>query len=227
MQARSEYTCAGCEHANCADAGYPRIAAPNDSAACVAGLRRSMILFPKWKNGMNKYKQAEQEIAKLVQQGRTKLWEIGTRCVALFNDSDAYAAEINISAESVVEHINGRFLRDFALELEDIIVLLQHFPEKSQWNRPVLDLLDEAHAKIAADKPERQHAATRRTVKLKEHEAVEAKLRDAEFQLERTSQSMADLRAENQELRRENARLEGRILELERMLSRRGEPAYV
>jgi len=174
---------------------------------------------------MNDYKRMETELKRLCQQGRANLYEIGKRCVELFNASDEYAAAIGIDAESVVEHINGMFLRDFAVELEDLIVLLKFFPEKKQWDKPILQLLDEATEKINAGKPEHQRAV-RRAVKRKEFEAVESKLKDAEFQLGRQSQTIAELRAENQELRRENARLEGRIQELEKLLSRRGEPAY-
>lgn len=104
----------------------------------------------------SKYKQIEIEIREMIQEvrnGRNSIYGIATRCVALLNDSKNYAAEIGIQERAVVVHLDG-FFRDFAINLETALELLKVFPHQSQWDRPLLFLLEEARAKCLQQKKE-------------------------------------------------------------------------
>jgi hypothetical protein len=104
----------------------------------------------------SKYKQIEIEIREMIQEvrnGRNSIYGIATRCVALLNDSKNYAAEIGIQERAVVVHLDG-FFRDFAINLETALELLKVFPHQSQWDRPLLFLLEEARYKCLQQKKE-------------------------------------------------------------------------
>lgn len=162
------------------------------------------------------YKKIEIEIRELVQEcrnGRASLYEIATRLVRLFNESDSYATVINMKPDSVAEHLN-EYLRDFAVDLETVITLLNVFPAREQWNRPVLDMLHEARAKVqqrASENP----LPTRRTAKVAELDAAMATIQSKTSELKRTTSELDRLRAENTRLQAANDRLSEKVKTLE------------
>lgn len=179
---------------------------------------------------MQNYKQTELKILDALQairNGKQSLYDVVTWCVALFNESDSYAAAIGIKAENVVEHIETRFLIDFNVELSELIVLLKVFPHRKDWTRSLRTMIDDAREQARQSSSERQASArTTRRATMKELEQAESRAASAEHQVQRFTSEIDQLRAENSDLRRENLVLKGRIEELERLLSRRGESAY-
>lgn len=159
-----------------------------------------------------------QEALKRLRNGEGgSLYDITKWCVELFNASDDYAAAVGITGDDVLDRLNG-FLRDFAIDLEDAISLLKHYPDREQWNRPVLDMLDEIYEKLAEEKRQSRSGIKRRRATLREIEELEAKLKDAEYRAAKASAEVDQLRAENSELRAENRELRIRIDQLERIL---------
>jgi hypothetical protein len=182
---------------------------------------------------LNKYKKTEQNILSALQSirnGKQGLYDVVTWCVALFSESDSYAAAIGIKGDDVAAHIESRFLIDFNVELSELIVLLKVFPDREQWTRPLRTMIDEAHEQARATTSTNMQLSAARTTRratLKELEQAETRAKSAEFQVARFNGEIDQLRAENSDLRRENLTLKGRIEELERLLSRRGETSFV
>lgn len=180
---------------------------------------------------MNEYKKTEKKILDAlakIRNGKGSLYDIATWCLELFTESDTYADAIGIEPDEVVHHIESRFLKDFAVDLSEVVILMKFFPDRVQWNRPILDLLDDAHAQIAEKKREEvseQPRRTRRVVKRQEHEQVQKELAEVQLEVKRKTQAQQETRSELdkakdriRELEMENAQLRGRIAELERLI---------
>lgn len=164
------------------------------------------------------YKKLEIEIRNLVQNNREMIYDIASRCVLLLNESDSYAAAIGINPDSVVEHLNG-YLRDIAVDLADCVLLLKVFPHREQWNKPLLDLLQEAEAKVKADRQidaDGELKPARKTIKRVEFDAVVKERDEAKAEARNSQNQLARLLDENEKLKGRIAFLEGRIAELER-----------
>jgi hypothetical protein len=174
------------------------------------------------------YKSIERQLLQAIQRNRTGeggLFDIATMCLTLFSESPDYAAEIGIPDEYVVDHINHKFLRDYAVDLEGILILLKHFPERDQWNRPLLDLLQEAKKAIAAERKaasDEDDKPARRTATVKQLQELQGEVDDKDAIIAKLQGEVDQLQAENRDLRIANAKLEGRIQELERLLKCEG-----
>lgn len=172
------------------------------------------------------YKAVEWKIQNAVQEirnGKGSLYDIAIWCLTLFSESRDYAAEIGIPDEEVVGHINRKFLRDYAVDLEGLLVVLKRRPERDQWNRPILDLLEDVRSEIdqerdqdGGDKP------ARRSATVKQVQELQAAIDENRLEIARLEERVRELDSENQDLKRLNATLEGRIHELERLLDREG-----
>lgn len=161
------------------------------------------------------YKAIEIEIRELVTGGRQNIYQISTRCVQLLNDSDNYAMAVGLKPDAVLDHLNG-YLRDFAVDLESVVTLLQIFPNADQWDRPLLDLLKEAEAKVKASDTEEPLARTRRTVKLADLEEKERIIKERDLELAKVKAENERLVATNEKLTERVAKMEGQIQELRR-----------
>ena len=167
------------------------------------------------------YRKIDQQIQSALanlRNGQGSLYDIAKWCVELFNASDDYAATLGIAGDAVIDRLNG-YLRDFAVDLPDVVTLLAHFPKRDEWSRPLLDLLQEARA-VPSDDEEKERAP-RRSVKLKQYQEVEARAKDAEYRVTRAESEIDQLRQEVADLRREKAILMGRVEQLEKMINRR------
>ena len=177
------------------------------------------------------YKKIEIEIREMVQSGRQNIYEIATRCVQLFNECDNYAAAVNLNPDDVLQHLN-EYLKDFAVDLSTVITLLKMFPSKEQWNKPLLDLLDDANAAIRATATDSEMPVrARRTYTRADKETAETQIaeqavllnrKDAELtrkdsEIERLRAENARLIAANEKLTERVAKLEGQVSELRRI----------
>lgn len=148
---------------------------------------------------MNKYKQIEQKILNALQNIRNSkqgLYDIATWCVELFNESDSYAEAIGINPDDVVEHINNRFLCDFAISLKEAITLLVVFPDRSDWTRPLRSMVEEASLKARRLESEQNLPVTRRRATLKDLEEAQKRIKDLEAQVRKLQRENSKLKKE-------------------------------
>jgi cell division septum initiation protein DivIVA len=161
-----------------------------------------------------------------LRNGQGSFYDLATRCVVLFNACGDCAKMLGITEDETHERIAGLF-DDFAIDLSEAIVVLKFFPQREHWNKPVRELY--ADARVQAQRMQPTNGGEKRSVHRvtrKEFEAVEQRAVDAEHALTRETSRIDQLLAENRELREENARLKGRIEQLERQLSGARQPAY-
>jgi len=161
-----------------------------------------------------------------LRNGQGSFYDLATQSVVLFNGCGECAKAMGVTEDEMHDRINGLFA-DFAIDLSEAIVVLQFFPKREHWSKPVRELYSEARA--AAIRQNAETAPPQRTVHRitrKEFDAVEKRAADAEHALTRATSQLDQLIAENRELRDENARLKGRIEQLERQVSSVRQPAY-
>lgn len=149
---------------------------------------------------MENFQKIEKKLTKLVQEGRGNLYEIAVLCVELFTDSENYANHLGIKPREVVKRINELYLKDFAIDVETAVSLLEVYPEKHQWNRPVLDMIASIKSKSNDDKK-----PIRRSVTLAQFEEERNKRIAAEKQVE---ELQAQLEAANKKIRRLQRKLD-------------------
>lgn len=173
---------------------------------------------------MNKYKKIERRILETVREirnGENSLYDVASDCLALLKESREYADAIGMNPEDVPGHIEGRFLSDFNVTLSELKAIMSHFPDRDQWDRPLVVLYAEAAAALSLRESEvKSHAKSRRAIKVSEHEAVIRERDDAKAELKHTRDTIIDLNTKLRDLESENAVLRGRIQELERHLHR-------
>lgn len=158
-------------------------------------------------------------IIKTVRTGKNSLYEIAVRCVVLFNAQDDYASEIGIQPEDVAEHVNNMFLRDIAVDLSELITVLKVFPDKAQWDRPLLDLLEAAKIEIRGSRPENEGLPpSRKSVKVADYEQACADRDFFEREKKKLEERVQELESANLQLQQDTAHLQGRIVELERLV---------
>lgn len=168
------------------------------------------------------YKRLDQQIRDAIQNlrnGNGSLYDVATWCIKLFGESDSYAEAVGISGDEVLNRLN-EYLRDFAVDLSNLMAIMKHFPRREQWDRPLLDLLDDTNKAIrAASKDDHDHAPiTRRRVTLKEVESLTAELKDARWAASKAISELDQAKARIAELEAENAKLLGRVEQLEKMV---------
>lgn len=98
------------------------------------------------------------------------------------------------------------------------MVLLKVFPQREQWDKPLLDLLVAAQNKIkeAKREDERDEPIPRRRVTLAAAEAIIRERDAAKAEARNMQAELTKLRKENEQLKTELAFLRGRLAELER-----------
>lgn len=164
------------------------------------------------------YKKIEIEVRDMVALGRKNIYQIATRLRTLLNDSASYAQLVGMKPDDVNDHLNG-YLRDYAVDLEDICVMLNIFPDEHQWDKPLVDLLRDAEKAITPsqvvddEKPPR----TNNKIKRVEFDAVVKERDESKAESRAARNEMARLIAENDQLKAEVAKLRGQVEELRRM----------
>lgn len=169
------------------------------------------------------YQSIEMKILNALQSlrnGEGSLYDIATWCCALFNGQDDYAAEIGIDPADIPDHVNGKFLSEFAIDLGDCLTLLKYFPGREQWNKPLLELLTAAREAISAESSQEPTGRTVRRATLKELDAATKRADDLECQVKHQSSEIAVLREDNAILRAANAELRRRIRSLQSRLDK-------
>ncbi len=164
---------------------------------------------------MMNYKQIELEIQDFVKQGQHTAWEIATRCVKLLNESDSYAQSVGLKPDDVVAHLDG-YLKNFAVDLESVITILQVFPIKSQWNKSLLDLLIDAEKIIKKAEKEANEKAPRKKATLAELKEALERIKELESLLAEANSENQRLSQDNESLREQLATARGQMSELRR-----------
>lgn len=166
---------------------------------------------------MMNYKQIELEIQDFVKQGQHTAWEIATRCVKLLNESDSYAQSVGLKPDDVVAHLDG-YLKNYAVDLESVITILQVFPIKSQWNKSLLDLLIDAEKIIKKSQKEASESekAPRKKATLAELKEALERIKELESLLAEANSENQRLSQDNESLREQLATARGQMSELRR-----------
>lgn len=182
------------------------------------------------RNGAVGYKKLLLECKELAKRGRKAAFTLATNLVAVFNDQD-FRADIGASDDFAVADALNEYVGDLCLSFLEIKTLLSEFPNEADWSgaKSLAKLYEDAIQKINDRKPERAERAVtpRQRVTREVHEKVVTELQDrnarlqyVEKQTEQQASTIDQLRAENQDLKIENAQLKGRIAELERIVKR-------
>lgn len=167
--------------------------------------------------------------------------------VSLLRDT-GWLETFNGDQHAAQESLESDYFGDMcgAVTLSEWLVLHREFPAKADWQRHKwnVKLMWAEHLKRARDAAAQEREArgeepkeprTRRAVKIEEHEAEIGKRKEEEAKNTRLSEEKAQLvtvlktkdqvtdglRQENAELKLKIAKLEGRIMELERQMSLR------
>jgi len=166
------------------------------------------------------YKKKLMNVSELKASGIERLHERVVLLVEVFEDADFRS---DISGDDFAMSVAlDKYVDDCALSFLELRSVLQAFPAAAEWQQASLRQLyadavaKSAPAPSAGDAPKRE----RRAVTVKQFEQVETELKDATCRANTLVDEITELRAENRRLIAENARLEGRISELERSRSR-------
>lgn len=146
--------------------------------------------------------------------------------VEVFEDAD-FRADNGTDDFELAEKLD-KYVDDCALKFLELRSVLAAFPSAEAWSGASLRSLYDEATKCAADGVTQVDDGPTRTVHratIKEVRDLESRLKDAEFSTRTLTDEVSELRAENRRLVTENARLEGRIVELERALNRTRVPA--
>ena len=153
-------------------------------------------------------------------------------------DDDGFRAESGAVDDFGAAEVLDEYLQDLCVGFLELRQMLKHCPTDPAWETGNLRELhfktvDILREQAAANKPEAAQR-TRRGVTVAEYEELdrdkqdaEARCRYLEKQHEEVVVKTTTLKEDNQRLREENIRLEGRIEELERIVSQRFEPVGV
>lgn len=158
--------------------------------------------------------------SELKRSGLVHLHERVQTLVEVFEDQ-AFRADIG-GDDFKLAAVLDKYVDDCALSFLELRSVLQAFPKADQWlDANLRQLYADAVARESkpketgdTDKP------ARRSATVKELDELSLKLKDAEFVGKTLTEEVSELRQENRRLLAENARLEGRISELERMVER-------
>ena len=164
------------------------------------------------------YKQKLLYVSEIKATGLTQLHQRVRLLVEVFEDQ-VFRADIGGDDYALATALDA-YVDDCALTFLELRSVMQAYPEATQWERAKLrSLYTDATAKERPAKDDEEKPA-RRTATVKELDELSLKLKDAEFVGKTLTEEVSELRQENRRLLAENARMEGRISELERMIER-------
>ena len=167
------------------------------------------------------YKQHLKNVSELKSSGISCLHQRVKILVKVFDDA-TFREDIGGDDFALASALN-KYVDDCALSFLELRTVLQTFPNEADWIKTSLrQLLENALKAGRSSKDNDKEPVARRTVTIKEFDALGDKLKDAEYMRKTLGDEVSELRAENRRLLAENARLEGRISELERSIERYG-----
>ncbi len=145
--------------------------------------------------------------------------------VKVFEDAD-FRAEIGSSDDYKAAEVLDDHVQDLCLTFLELKAMYQAFPDVADWKDGKLRTLYQRSLEVAeANKPEPTKRSVNRVTN-KEYEQLDSEKQDIEAQLNYTKRTVDEikseidrLRDENLSLRNEKMRLEGRIEELEKLLT--------
>lgn len=165
------------------------------------------------------YKQKLLDALALKKKGREALHERVSLLVSVFNDREFRDAHSSFSDFQLAEILDA-YLEDTAVDFLEAKAILDVFPNLRDWEGKKIRELYESAAESGRVATGDKQRATPRRVTIKEFEAEQLACKDAEAQVRSLKTRVMELESENNRLIRENAQLEGRVAELERIASR-------
>ena len=152
--------------------------------------------------------------------------------VDIFDDRD-FRADNNNFDDFAAGELLDKYLEDTSVSFMEARAILISFPDANDWKKTSLrDLYEQAIEKQKPAKDSNAEKRTRRAVTLKELEDAEnatkeylARCNFLTGENKSLQQQITDLETENRRLVRENAHLEGRVSELERMVNQKFQKA--
>lgn len=164
------------------------------------------------------YKRKLLNVSQMKATGIERLHERVIVLVEVFDDSE-FRADIG-GDDFAIAAVLDKYVDDCALGFLQLRSVLQVFPAAEEWKATNLRAL---HASaIERSKPLGQEPVKheRRTVKVADFDELQEQFKDATCRANTLVDEITELRAENRRLLSENAKLEGRIVELERSCAR-------
>ncbi len=175
---------------------------------------------------MKDYKRKITQLKKLVTEARKNVYQRVKLCCEVFADME-YRGDIGIDADDeVAAELEKQFLGDLGQTFFTLQAVYNHFPSEEQWRDSTIVELVSAWDQYRREKEgrERKPRAERKApVPHKVHEQLEKEKEWAESQVQSLRGETSALHEEVTRLRMENARLQGRIEELEKILESRAE----
>lgn len=165
------------------------------------------------------YKKKLIAASELRTQGRAALFQRAKLLVEVFEDRDFRADNEQFDDLKAAELLDT-YLEDTAATFLEIRAILQTFPTLEQWEgKTIRQLYESALESSRANTDEKTRVAPRR-VTIKQFEEEQLARKEAEAETRNLKKQLAEMDAANRKLIRENAQLEGRITELERIARR-------
>lgn len=165
------------------------------------------------------YKQKLIEALEMKKRGREAIYERIGLLVSVFDDREFRADNNDLDDIKASEILDG-YLEDTALSFLEARAVFLTFPKFSQWQGKTLRDLYESSLESARGGEEETTRQTRRRATLADLETERQARMSAEAESRNLKKQVEELDATNRTLIRENAKLEGRINELERVMKR-------
>lgn len=167
------------------------------------------------------YKTRLKDVSALKSTGLSQLHQRITLLNYVFEDSD-FRADVGGDDFALAKVLNN-YVDDCALTFLELRAVMKEFPTEGQWSlQPLRNLYAAAVAKSKPPVEHDENKTARRTASMKDIDALTSKLEEKEFLVKTLGNEVSELRQENRKLLADNARLEGRIVELERSIERSG-----
>lgn len=185
---------------------------------------------------MLKYKQLLKDVEELQRMARTRIHQrVGLLC-EIYDDQDYRADHAQYDDARLGEQLD-KYVEDTALSFLQLRALLQEFPAEAEWSSMgLIQMWEEYRSRDRgrASAAETTHNETvRRTAKIAELDKAKeetkhfrAMTRNLETRLDESANEADRLRQENQSLREDLAKANGRIQELERIVSQFSPAAF-
>lgn len=170
------------------------------------------------------YKQKLRQALQMRSKAGSATYDRACLLVQVFDDTE-FRADMGNADDFRAADALDEYCDDTAFKFLDLKTMLAAVPDKAEWSK---HSLREIYNK-AFERQERQNSESkpRRSVTVKDYDDLENRCKAAEQRakhgqqmLDETRHNYDELLAENKRLRTENSELRGRILELERIVSR-------
>lgn len=165
------------------------------------------------------YKKKLIAASELRTQGRAALFQRATLLVEVFEDREFRADNDQFDDLKAAELLDS-YLEDTAATFLEVRAILQTFPTLEQWKGKTIRELYESALESSRASSEEKTRATPRRITIKQFEGEQQARKEAEAEVRNLKKQITELEASNRKYIRENAQLEGRITELERIARR-------